>query len=125
MPRRASPCHREAVESILATARLPEPTLRGALELMRELADLFDWRVSPLAAGFEHCAVVLRAAELVTEGLSEKDALDAASIQLGVAVETTRSRGRRWPSESRSLCTPTGRAAARRLEQQPQSEGTQ
>ncbi len=101
MPRRAAPCDRAAVEAALT------PALRAALLELAELLNVWDWRFSPLAAPFEHAGVVLAAVELVRRGVAEKDAVAAASIELGISPETSRSRGRRWPRDSRSLCTPT------------------
>jgi hypothetical protein len=102
MPKRAAPGNRQRLEAALSCE------LRVALEQARELLNIHDWRVSPLAAPFQQCAVVLAAARLVAAGeSSEKDALDAAAISLGISPDTVRSRSRRWPRDSRSLCTPT------------------
>ena len=120
MPRRASPCRREAVEAVLRDFVLAEPTLYGALEALREIENLFDWRDSPLGPPLEHAAVLLRAAELVQAvGCSEKDALDRAAIELGVSPDTTRTRGRDWPKRSRRcLSTPTRQETSGSLNQQ-------
>jgi hypothetical protein len=102
MPRRASPGHRDRLEAALT------PELAAALDELRALLNVWDWQSSPLCAPFTQAAVVLMAAQLVADGAcSEKDALDRAAIVLGVAPDTVRSRARRWPTDSRSLCTPT------------------
>ena len=111
MPRRAAPGDRAAIEAVLARTPLPEATLLDALELLREISNIRDWRLSPLADAFTHTAIVLRAAELVQGGMAVKDAADSASRELGVSPETTRSRGRRWPRDSRgATCTPRARS---------------
>jgi hypothetical protein len=103
MPRRARPGNRAALEGALT------PTLASALGELRELLNIMDWRtVSAVAAVFGQAAVVLHASEMVEAGVcSEKDAIDAAAIALGVSPDTVRSRARRWHHDSRSLCTPT------------------
>jgi hypothetical protein len=100
VPRRAQPGHRVAIEAALT------PVLLEAVEELRELLNIRDWQQSPLSAPFTQAAVVLAAAERVAAGeCSESDALDAAAIALGVSTDTVRSRARRWPRDSRSLCT--------------------
>jgi hypothetical protein len=102
MPRRASPGHRERIDGAL------NPVLRAALAEMCALLNIWDWRQSPLSAPFTQAAVVLLAAQLVADGAcSEKDSIDRAAIALGVSPDTVRSRARRWPVDSRALCTPT------------------
>jgi hypothetical protein len=82
------------------------PTLAAALGELRELMNIMDWRQSPLAGPFTQAAILLLAAELVAErGYSESEAVDAAAIRCGVSPETARSRAKRWPRDSRALCT--------------------
>jgi hypothetical protein len=108
MPKRARPGNRGALEAALT------PSLLAALDELRELLNVHDWRTVPaVAATFTQAAVVLRAAQMVEAGVcSEKDAIDHASIALGVSPDTVRSRAKRWHRDSRALCTPTPRIPA-------------
>jgi hypothetical protein len=102
MARRAAPGRRDRLEAVLAGAVLPDPTLRGALEFMRELLDLHDWQETPLAPPFQTAAAVLRAGELVAGGVAPTAALDIAAVELDLNPETLRSRVARWSGESRA-----------------------
>jgi hypothetical protein len=117
MPRRPTLCDRARVEAVLT------PELRGALEALRELTNIRDWRLSPLEPVFTHAAVLLRTAELIGAGLAAHRAVDRASFELGVAPETSRTRGRRWPRESRSLCTPPARSGSGNVKTEPRPGG--
>jgi hypothetical protein len=113
MPRRAQPGHRDAIEASLT------PAMRAALDELRALLNVWDWQCSPLCAPFTQAAILLRAAQLVEAGeCSEKDAIDRAAIMLGCSSDTARSRARRWPRDSRSLCTPTTQQPAGKLKVQ-------
>lgn len=117
MPRRAQHGHRGRLEAALT------PTLLAALEELRELLNIHDWQDSVLCAPFQQSAVVLSAANMVAGGVcSAKDALEHAAIALGVSADTTRSRAKRWPRDSRSLCTPTAREHAGSLNGEPSPE---
>jgi hypothetical protein len=95
VPRRAAPGNRAALEAALT------PSLLAALEELRELLDLHDWRRTPLAPPFQAAAAVLEAARLVREGYAPGDALHVAADRLGLERETVRSWARRWTAASR------------------------
>jgi hypothetical protein len=111
MPKRAEPGERERLEAALT------PSLRAALHELRELLDVWDWQASPLAAPFQQAAAILEAVRVVdTRAAAEKDALEVAAARLGLSADTLRSRARRWPDDSRSLCTPTDAAGRATLD---------
>jgi hypothetical protein len=106
MPRRAAPGREDRILAALS------PTLRAAVVELHKLFLLGDWQRSGLAPVVHQAAVLLEARRIAdTEGGSEKDAIDAAAIRLGLSADTTRSRFRDWYRESRgcegALTTPT------------------
>jgi hypothetical protein len=91
MPRRAAPGRRDRIEAALT------PTLRSALEQLRELFDIRgDWQATGIAAPFQAAACVLLAAERVRAGEAPHSALTAAAAHLGLSDETVRSWCVRW-----------------------------
>jgi hypothetical protein len=96
MAKRAAPGNRDRLEAALS------PTLLAALEEMRVLFDVWDWQETPLAPGFQFAAAVLRAAELVGDGMAATAALDMAATELGLSHDTVRSWARRWSKASRA-----------------------
>jgi hypothetical protein len=113
MPRRAAPGDAERIEDVLNRHVLPDletgerATYLDALLAIRELLNVRDWQeVQPTAQLFQQVACLLRATELHKDGLAAKDALDAAAIELDLSWDTVRSRAKRWPKQSRALCTP-------------------
>jgi hypothetical protein len=96
MPKRAEPGDGERLEAALS------PSLRAALVELRELFMLHDWQRSGIAPVFQEAACLLEAERLVRAGgISEKDAIDAAAVRLGLSGDTTRTRFRDWYRESR------------------------
>jgi hypothetical protein len=91
MPRRAAPGNRDRIEGALT------PTLRAALEELRELFDIRgDWQATGIAAPFQAAACVLLAAERVRAGEAPHSGLTAAAAHLGLSDETVRSWCVRW-----------------------------
>jgi len=110
MPRRAAPGNEAAILAVLTDQH------RTALEDAQEILNIWNWQLSPLAPIYQQVAVTLLAARMIAAGeVSEKDAVDQAALTLGLSPDTARSRARRWPVESRSLCTPTRAAPPRSL----------
>jgi hypothetical protein len=105
VPRRAAPGDAERIERALS------PDLRDALETLRELLDLHDWRLSPLGPPFTAAAAVLMAIGLTRDGLAPSTALDTAAAHLGIERDTLRSWLRRWPAASRVQHAPARRGS--------------
>lgn len=95
MPRRAASGDRRAIEAALS------PSLRAALEDLREILNVDDWQLSPLGPVFQATAVTMVADRLEQEGASPTPALELASFALGMPPTTSRDRASRWPRESR------------------------
>jgi hypothetical protein len=112
MPRRAVPGDAERIEEVLHKHVLPvehgpAATYLDALLAVCDLLNVRDWQeVQATAQLFQQVACLLRAIELRKDGLAAKDALDAAAIELDLSWDTVRSRAKRWPKQSRALCTP-------------------
>lgn len=112
MPRTAQAANPAALE-----AALP-PSLRAALAELKELFNVWPggWPDTPLGPVFSQAAVLYRAREIVrSSGVGARAALLRAASELGVAYETARSRGRRWPAVSRDGATCTLSGAGRRV----------
>jgi hypothetical protein len=95
MPRRGAIGNRAAIEAALS------PSLLAALEELRILLDVHDWRRTPLAPPFQAAACILEGARLVREGHAPGEALHVAADRLGLERETVRSWCRRWTDASR------------------------
>ena len=97
MPKRTGDLSdRQAVERALS------PVLRLALEELRELGNVEDWRRTPLGPVFEFGAVAVEARRLeAEEGTSTSAARDLAALTLRIDQNTAKSRAQRWPKASR------------------------
>ena len=100
MPRRAAPGDRRAIEAALG------PSLRAALQELRELFDVECWQLSPLGPVFQVAAALLVAEGLEErEGMSRFAAITLAAVSLGLDPDAVRKRVGRWPRESRADIT--------------------
>lgn len=96
MPKRAAPGDRAAIEAALT------PTLRAALDELRELFDIENWQATQLAPVFQTAAALRRAAVLVRErDMDPDDAVEEAAKEFGLRPYTIHSRCDRWPTDSR------------------------
>ena len=120
MPRRAAPGHRAKLEEALS------PSLRAALEEMRVLFDVVDWRQTPLGPPFQAAAAILEAARLRRGGMSATKALHVAACRLGVEADTVRSWATRWSADSRGHFARTGGGSSgvRLIEDAAEEPGT-